>query len=62
MVSNLRNCQCEFYNRRSRVCTLDGSSWCAFPKSNYCDLAASEHAKKKNIPSVILEIQEDVTG
>lgn len=51
---------CSFYNKKTYRCRIDGTSWCAFPKANYCELAAGETAKKHGIPTVILEIQREL--
>jgi hypothetical protein len=48
---------CSFYNEKTRRCTIDGTSWCAFPKSTWCDLSAGEGARDHKIPTVIVEIK-----
>jgi len=49
---------CEFYDRRTHRCIADGTSWCAFPTSNYCDLALGEQGKRDCVPTVIRALLE----
>ena len=51
---------CSFYNKDTRRCRIDGTSWCAFPEANYCDLSSVEVAKEHRIPTVILEIRRQL--
>jgi hypothetical protein len=56
--SKHKSSYCEFYDRRTHRCVVDGTSWCAFPTSNYCDLALGEQGRRDSIPTVIRALLE----
>jgi hypothetical protein len=58
MSTKQKAAYCEYYDRKTCRCTVDGTSWCAFPTSNYCELASDEQGRRDGIPTVIRALLE----